>query len=478
MSILLFFKKNKEFQSIIWSAIERFSVQILRFILTIILARLVTPNEYGLIAMLTIFLQLGQTFVDSGFSSALIQKSNRNEVDFATCFYFNFLFSCLIYLILYIFSPYIGLFYNEPILSIIIKYSGINLILSSLSLVQRTKLTIDLNFKKQTKITLIATILSGLIGIILAYLKYGVWALVAESLLNNLFICILLWISSKWKPLFTFSVNSFKHLFNFGGKLLGAAILNTLYINMYSLVIGKFYTATDVGYYNRAYSFSQFTSYNITGIITRATYPIQCKLQDDPEQLQASLIKHLRISGFIVFPATLLLAAISKPFISFILTDKWLEVANLLPILCISYLWFPLCTMNNLILYVKNRTDYALKSEIVKKCIAVSILIFTLPFGIKILCWGFLLYNLSDYLITLFFVKKVLNIKIIGQIKIIIPILISAFIPYIIVSIFSNYNSLPDALNLILSICLYIIIYTIIIIIIKPEEFKFINKKI
>lgn len=471
-------KINKELQSIIWSAIERFSVQILKFVLTIILARLVTPNEYGLIAMLTIFLQLGQTFIDSGFSSALIQKNNRSEVDFSTCFYFNFIFSCLIYAILYIAAPFIGQFYNEPILSTVIKYSGINLIISSLCLVQRTKLTIALNFKKQTKITLLATLLSGCIGVILAYLKYGVWALVMESIFNNLFICILLWSTNKWKPLLTFSIKSFKQLFNFGSKLLGAAVLNTLYINMYSLVIGKFYTATDVGYYNRAYSFSQFTSYNITGIITRATYPIQCKLQNNSEQLHASLIKYLRLSGFIIFPATLLLASISRPLISVILTNKWIEVANLLPILCISYLLFPLCTMNNLILYVKNRTDYALKSEIIKKCIAVIILISTLPLGIKILCWGFLLYNLCDYFITMIFVRRVLQTNFSYQTKIMFPIFINAFIPYVLVSLFIKYVQLSSTLSLCIGSCLYMISYIIILFILRPKELKLLKKKI
>ena len=469
---------NKEIQNLVWSAIERFSVQFLRFILTIILARLVSPNEYGLIAMLTIFIQIAQTFVDSGFSSALIQKTNRTEVDFSTCFYFNVLFSIIIYCILFITSPFIAAFYKEPILGIITKVIGLNIIITSLCIVQRTKLTIELNFKKQTQITLLATILSGSIGIYLAYHKYGVWALVYESIFNNLFLAILFAIANRWKPLFVFSMTSFKSLFNFGSKLLGAAILNTIYLNMYSLVIGRYYSATDVGYYNRAYSFSQFVSYNITGIITRTSYPLQCKMQNENELLIASLTKYIRFSTLIIFFLSLLLAAISRPFILFVLTEKWIRISNLLPILCIAYMWFPLGTLNNLMLYVKNKTQYALQSEIIKKIIAVIILVITLPLGLKALCWGLLIYNIIDYIITMHFVKKVLPLKVSEQLKSILPCFITSIISYGITTLFLSLVKITPFIDLIMGGFLYTIIFFCIAIILKIKEITFFINKI
>lgn len=231
---------------VIWSAVERFSVQGIQFLLTLVIARLVTPAEYGLVAMLSIFMAIAQTFIDSGFGNALIQKKDRDEVDFSTVFYFNIIIALLCYTLLYFCAPLIASFYNQPELTEITRFVGVNLILMSISIVQNTKLNISLNFKMLSKVSLISVIISGTAGIVSAYHGWGVWALVLQGLLNNAIRTTLLWINAKWKPLFVFSKKSFHRLFSFGSKLLASGLMHTIYLNLYSLVIGKFYNAADV----------------------------------------------------------------------------------------------------------------------------------------------------------------------------------------------------------------------------------------
>lgn len=273
-------------KGIIWSAIERFSSQGLQFILSIIIARLVSPADYGLIAMLTIFLAIAQSLVDCGFSNALIQKQDRNDTDFSTVFYFNSLISILIYILFWISSPFIASFYDEPKLNNIARAAGINFIISALGIVQRTQMTISLNFKKQAKITLASVFSGGIIGVFLAWKNYGVWALVIQTLTTNFISTTLFWITSKWKPLFVFSISSFNKLFSFGSKMVLTGLLATIYNNIYSLVIGKYFSSQDLGFYNRMNTLAAFPSSNITNIIARAVYPVQCEMQNDNPQIR------------------------------------------------------------------------------------------------------------------------------------------------------------------------------------------------
>lgn len=416
--------KHQAVKGVIWSAVERFSVQGIQFILTIVIARLVLPSDYGLIAMLSIFLSIAQVFVDSGFSNALIQKKDRTETDFSIVFYFNILISIIIYILLYISAPYIATFYKEPELSSVTRWIGLNIIISGFSIVQRAKLTINVDFKRQAKASLTAVLVSGIIGIILAYKGWGVWALVIQTLSNSLLNTVLLWIFTKWVPKWIFSRKSFNTLFSFGSKLLLSGLLHTIYINLYSLVIGRRYTSMDVGFYNRAYQFANFPSINIVGIINRVIYPIQCEMQDDNERLKTSFIKYLRMSCFIIFPLMMILAVLSKPFILLLLTDKWLPTAELLSILCFAYMWYPVMVVNNQILNVKGRSDYFLYAEILKKVVAIAILLITLPFGVRALCWGIVVYNFFDMVIILYYSKKVIFVKYWEQIRNVIPLFI------------------------------------------------------
>lgn len=463
--------KSKAANSVMWSAVERFSVQGIQFILTIIIARLVSPSDYGLIAMLGIFLAIAQTFIDSGFSNALIQKQDRTETDFSTVFYFNIAVGVVVYVLLYLSSPFIASFYNEPKLDLVTKVVGLNLIISSFSVVQRAKLTIALNFKLQAVISLIAVVISGTIGVYLAYTGYGVWAIVFQFLFNNLLNTLLLWILAKWSPKQYFSLSSFKQLFSFGSKLLFSDLLNVIYVNLYTLVIGKKFSATNLGYYNRAYTLTYFPSGNIGQIITRAMYPLQCSIQDDDILLRDSFIKYIRITCFFIFPLMVLVCLLAKPIVILFLTEKWLPAVPLIQILAIAYMWDPLMRINENILKVKGRSDYILKSEIIKKILAITILLLTLPFGIKAICIGSIIYSLTDMSVISIYVKKCIDVSLFNELFelryiILTNILLCIFI-YIVTLFISNSYILVFGISII-----GILYYLLLSKILKVKEFS------
>ena len=420
--------KNKEVNYILWRGIERFSAQGAQFLLSILIARLVTPSDYGLIAMLTIFLSVAQQFVDSGFSNAIIQKTDRKEIDYYTVFYFNLIISIIIYAVLFWCSPYIAIFYSEPDLEIVAKWIGLNIILTAFYIVPRTKFVIDLNFKIQTKISFVAVVVSGVVGIVLASYGYGVWALVVQSLLNSLISLSLYWGLSKWKLKFIFSWFSFKTLFSFGYKLLVVGMLHVIFANIYTLIIGRRFAVTDVGYFNRSQTFATFPSVNITSIICRVLYPIQCHVQNDDYLFKRKFIQYLRATIYIVFPLMICLCVLAKPFILVVLNEKWLSISSILSILCIAYMWYPLTALNWQLLTAKGRSDLALKAEIVGKVLSILILLLTLPFGIMVICYGIIIANVVDIIIIIYYARKITGIGYLLELRILYPIVFISLI--------------------------------------------------
>lgn len=415
--------KKQVGKSVFWSAVERFSVQGAGFVLGIVIARMLSPEDYALIAMLNIFMALAQSVTDCGFGNALIQKKDRTDADYTTVFYFNIVVSFILYGALYLSSPIIASFYNQTDLELITKVVGLSLIINSFGIVQQAKLTVELDFKRQAKASLTAVVISGVAGLVMAYSGFGVWALVAQTLLNNFIKVLLFWIYAKWKPQFVFSYGSFKELFSFGSKLMASGLLHTVYVNLYTLIIGKKFMPADLGFYNRAFLFAQFPSNNITNILIRAIYPIQCSLQDDRKMLESSFIKYLRMSCFIIFPLMLGLCALAEPLVRVVLTEKWLGVVPLLRILCISFMWDPVMRLNNSILQVRKRSDYILYAEVIKKICAFIILFSTISFGIEVMCIGLILYSLIDAGIIIFYSRKVISCGYKGQIISILPVL-------------------------------------------------------
>ena len=419
--------KQQATKSVFWSAVERCSVQGIQCLLSLIIARLLLPSDYGLIAMLSIFMAIAQTFIDSGFANALIQKKDKADVDYSTVFFFNIVISVFLYLLLYLFSPVIAGFYHEDELENITKVFGIILIINSFGIVQQAKLTIALDFKRLAMASLTAVVISGVIGVIMACKGFGAWALVCQSLLNNLLRVVLIWFFSGWMPSFCFSVKSFKQLFSFGSKLLLSSLLHTIYTNLYTMIIGLKFSASELGFYNRAFTLAQFPSTNLTNVIVRAVYPIQCRLQDDNKQLYSMFLKYMRMACFLIFPMMLCLCALAEPLVRLLLTDKWLPAVPLLQILCVAYMWDPVMKINHNILNVKGRSDYFLYAEILKKAVAFLILFLTIPFGIKVMCAGLIIYSFADIVIITYYTRKLIGISLYIQYKELLPVILLSF---------------------------------------------------
>ncbi len=419
--------KQQATRSVFWSAVERFSVQGVQFLLSIIIARILLPSDYGLIAMLSIFMAIAQTFIDSGFANALIQKKDRTEVDYSTVFYFNIGVSVCVYLLLYGASPWVAAFYGQDQLVSITRVVGLTLIVNSFGIVQQARMTVALDFKRQAQASLLAVVLSGCVGVWLAYGGYGAWALVYQSLLNNLLRVAFIWFLSGWMPGWSFSARSFRVLFSFGSKLLLSTLLHTLYTNLYTLVIGKRFSAVELGYYNQAFIWAQFPSSNFTNVIVRAIYPIQCRLQDDTEQLNRMFLKYMRMACYCIFPVMLGFCALAEPVVRLVLTDKWLPAVPLLRILCVAYMWDPVMKINHTLLNVKGRSDYFLYAEIIKKVAAFSILFATVPFGVKVMCAGLVLYAFADIAIIVHYTRKLTGIGLPAQARELAPVIFLAF---------------------------------------------------
>ena len=416
--------KNKTVKGTLWSSVERFSVQGIQFIVMIIMARLLTPQDYGLIGMITIFIAVSQSLIDSGFSQALIRKQDRNEVDNSTVFYFNIVVGITLYLVIFFCAPLIARFYKEPLLTPITRCVSLGLLFNSLGVVQRALFTTTLNFKTQAKATLIGAIVSGCLGITLAFKGFGVWAIVAQQVTNTAIVVIFLWVFSNWRPIAAFSKASFTHLFGFGSKLMISGLINTLYKNIYLIVIGKIFSASDLGYYTRAHQFTDFASSNITGIVQRVTYPVLCSIQEDDTRLTDVYRRLLRTSAFIIFPLMMGLMGVARPMILSFLTEKWLFSAYLIQILCFAQMWYPVHAINLNLLQVKGRSDLFLKLEILKKIIGIGILCMTIPMGLIAMCWGMLVSGVLALIINTYYTGKLINLGFIAQMKDLLPTLL------------------------------------------------------
>lgn len=413
--------KSKTVKGVVWSSIERFSTQGVQFLIMIIMARLLTPKDYGLIGMLAIFLAVAQSLIDSGFSQALIRKQDRTDVDNSTVFYFNIVVSSALYLILFIAAPFVADFYNQPELTSVMRVVCLGVILNSLAVVQRALLTVRIDFKTQAKASLSAAVISGCIGIVLAYCGFGVWSLVVQQLLNLSVNTLLLWIFSKWRPIAVFSWKSFHELFAFGSKLLASGLLDTLYRNIYPIVIGKLFSASSLGHYTRAQQFSEFPSSNVTGIIQRVTYPILCGIQDETERLEAVYRKFLKLSAFIIFPLMIGMSAVARPFIDIVLGTQWGFCGQLLQIICFAMMWYPIHAINLNLLQVKGRSDLFLRLEIIKKILGITVLCITAPFGLIIMCYGQIFNSIVALVINTYYTGKLINVGFIRQMKDLLP---------------------------------------------------------
>ena len=420
--------KVKAARGLFWSSVDRFSSQGISFVFSIFLARILDISDYGIVAMIVVFMAVAQAFVDSGFSSALIRKPDLNEEDKSTAFYFNIVVGLACYGILFLASPLIADFYDEPLLSPIIRVTGLSIIFNSLCVVQRALFTIAVDFKTQAIISLACTVISGIVGLVMAYNGYGVWALVAQSTISTFLNFVLLWLCSGWRPVTGFSRASFRYLFNFGSKLLASGLLDTLYNNAYPIVIGKFYNSAQLGLYSRAQGYASLPSSNITGILQRVTFPVLSLMQNDDERLALNYRRLLRVSAFVVFPLMVMLAAVAAPLIRVMITSKWDGCVGFLQILSLAMMWYPIHAINLNLLQVKGRSDLFLRLEIYKKIFGVLILTCTIPLGVTAMCWGLVVGSVFSLVMNTYYTGKLIKVGFFIQMKDLLPTLVNSVI--------------------------------------------------
>ena len=427
--------KQKTITGVSWSLVEQVLARGVNFIIGIILARLLSPTDYGLVGMLGIFLGISQIFIDGGLASALIQRKSPSDKDFSTVYIINMSMSIVLYAVLFFIAPYVATFYDQPLLKPLLRVLAISLIIAS---VQSTLLSIRVDFKSKTYISILSSIISGSVGILCAYRGMGVWALVAQTIASSAALTVLTLLFVRWMPRLVFSKESFKNLFSFSSKILVASLISTVYDNAYPMVIGKKFSAADVGQYTRAGQFPGIANGTITGALGKVAFPVFSKIQDDDERLIMAYEKYIQIASFILFPILMGICGCAKPLVSFLLTDKWLECVPLMQILCFGIITNGITTINLNLLYVKGRSDYVLKLEIIKKSIAFSILFISMFFSVKIMCYGQVLYCFVSMYLNTYYTKKLLGYSFGKQIKVVYPYFLIALVVLFEALVFSS----------------------------------------
>ena len=400
-----------------WSAIERFGNQGIQFVIGLVLARLLSPADYGLVGMLLIFISIAQIFVEGGFSAALIRKISPSQTDYSTAFWFNLTASFILYSAICVCSPFIAGFYNEPMLVPLAKIIGLNIIISAFGIIQKTILTKELDFKVQTKINISSIVVSGLIGLFVAWRGYGVWALVAQNLSRTFFMNTALWFFSNWRPQIVFSKSSFQELFGFGSKLLLSGLINTVSENLYAIVIGKLYSAKSLGFYTRANQFQKLPVSSIYGAVSAVSYPVLSELQNSDQKLKDGFRSMIRLVSFVLFPIMAILGSVSVPMISLILTDKWLPSAPILQIICVSGSFYPIHAINLDILKVKGRSDLFLVLEIIKQILNIVVIYLCYKSGIYGLLVGAVCLNIFCLYLNSFYTKSLIGYSFLDLLK-------------------------------------------------------------
>ncbi len=409
--------KSKAIKGFSWTALEGVFSQGFMFIVGIVLARKLSPEDIGIIGIITAIVAVLNSVIEGGFTSALIRKTNSNDNDYNTVFYTNLLSSLIIYIILFFLSNKISIYFEIDILSKILKISGIIIIINAVTIIQKTLLNKLLNFKKIAIISIISSIISGISSITLVYSGFGIWSLVFLIVTRPLINSILLWITTKWTPSFIFSTNSFKELFDYGYKLLFTNLINTAYKNIYYFIIGKYFSPTTLGYYSRADQFQMPFSSNITLAIRRISFPILSEYQNDEKNLKTKFLKFLKFSVFINLPIMITIMAAAKPIIILLLGEKWHTSIFYLQILCIPGLLYPLQILHLNLLLIKGYSNLNLRLEIIKKIILLPLIFTTAFFGIKYMLYGLVTFSIIELFINSFYTRKIINYSITEQIK-------------------------------------------------------------
>lgn len=409
-----------------WSAFERFAVQGMQFIAFVFMARVLSPTDYGLVGMLTFFIVISQLIAEGGLSQAIIRKLDRDEADLSTSFYVNIAGGAILYLLLYVTAPYVALFYDEPRLTGLLRVMALCIPIQSSLVVHRAVLTSRLDFKTQAKSTFVGALSSGFVGIYMAYNGYGAWAIVCLQLTNQISTAVTLWLVTEWRPMLLFSTYAFRRLYGFGSRLLISKVVESLYNSFYILAIGKVFSAYALGCYTNARQLGSISSENLTRIVNRAAFPMFCGYQNDPHKLCGMVSEYIRLSLFFIAPLMMGVAALALPLTTALIGHQWLYTARLLRILCLYFLFFPLNSINFMILEIYGKGGLYLKLQIVNIVIGLSLLAVTIPFGLSAVCMGLLASAALSFIINASMAGRRINLGLLKQCRLILPTLIMA----------------------------------------------------
>lgn len=464
--------KSNILSSLFWKLMERGGTQGIQFIVQIVLARLLSPEEYGIIAIVMVFILLANVFVESGFNTALIQKKDADEVDFSSVLYLSLGVATILYGIIFITAPFGASFYNQPILVKVLRVLSITLFIGAFNSIQNAFIARNMLFKKLFASSLGAVTISGIVGVIAAYSGLGVWALVLQQLTSQLAVAIILWFTVKWRPHLTFSITRLKSLFSYGSKLLASALLDTLYRNLRTLIIGRMYTPSMLGYYNRGQQFPQLIVSNINGSIQSVMLPALSAQQDHRKRVKEMMRRAIVSSSFLIFPMMVGMAVVAEPLVQIVLTDKWLPAVPFLQIACFTFALMPIHTANLQAINAMGRSDIFLRLEIIKKIMGLIVLGISLPFGVYAIALGGIFSGLIGTFINAYPNKELLNYSYKEQWLDIMPSLLISLIMGGIVYLF-NFLSFPAWQILILQIVSGGVIYILLAKIFKIESFTY-----
>lgn len=418
----------------IWRFAERSGAQLVTFIVSIVLARLLAPEDYGIVALVTVFTTILQVFVDSGLGTALIQKKDTDDLDFSSVFYFNFAVCLILYLVMFVAAPFIAGFYNDVSLIPIIRVISLTIVISGIKGIQQSYVSRNMLFKRFFFSTIGGTIFSAFLGIGLAYAGFGVWAIVAQQLSNTAIDTLILWLTVKWRPKKMFSWKRLKNLLSFSWKLLVSALLDTVYNNFRNLIIGKFYSSADLAYYNQGEKFSKIIVTNINNSIDSVLLPTLANEQDNKERVKNMTRRAIKTSTYIMAPLMMGLAFCATPIVQLVLTDKWLSCVPYLQIFCITYMFWPIHTANLNAINAMGRSDYFLKLEIAKKSIGMVLLLLTMNMGVREMAYSLLISTLTSMIINSWPNRKLLGYSFKEQIIDILPGILLALVMGITIS--------------------------------------------
>ncbi len=451
---------KKTVGGIIWTFAEQFSNRGISIAVTLLLARFLTPDDYGLVAMMAVFIAIANSLMDMGFNQALIRKQNATEVDFSTAFYMNFILGIISYLLLYISAPLISDYFNETMLISLIRVAGIVILINTFQFVPRSILTRNLNFKVQLKATVPATFISGICAVILAYAGYGVWALIAQTIISSLIITILLWsMGDRWKPKFIFSYNSLSEMFDFGSNLFLSGIIDIIFKNIYVLIIVKLFSTTIAGHYFFVSKVKELILLQLVDSIQKVTYPSLSTIQDDDIRLKAGYRKIIQVTTFTFFPVITMTAALAEPMFLALFTEKWLPAVPYLQLMCIAGLIYPLQAISINVLKVKGRSDIYLRLGILEKINIAIILIISAQFGVIGILVGQIISSIISYIPHSYYSGKLINYPVTEQIRDVLPGFYLSGIIACIAYFMLEISTLPPLIELVLFAAVAAVLY-------------------